>query len=49
LGEKGAVFEVWDYLLVSNLRIETNREDAKYAKEENGREDKELRNPCPYL
>lgn len=36
---KGAVFEIWDSLLISSLRIETNREGAKYAKEENGREE----------
>ncbi len=36
---KGAVFEIWDSLLISSLRIETNREDAKDTKEEYGREE----------
>jgi hypothetical protein len=38
---KGADFEIWDELLISNLRIETNREDASDTKEENRREVKD--------
>ncbi len=45
---KGADFEIWDYLLISNLRIETNREDAYDTKEKNRREEKDLRNHCAY-
>ncbi len=39
---RGAVFEIWDWLLISNLWIERNREDAKNTKEENGREEQLL-------